>query len=101
LPEAPSTGLMVYATSVVTPGGATQSNAQTNNQALLRRFYIDSLQLDDNMGSKKQGLELQRGEYLTSYTWYNSIGTDFPQQPVAGLASTSTAYVSGLGSYTH
>jgi hypothetical protein len=96
-----SAGLMVYATSVVTAGGATQSNAQSNNQTLLRRFYIDSLELDDNMGNKKEGLELQRGEHLTSYTWYNSIGTDFPQQPVAGLASTSTAYVSGLGSYTH
>lgn len=96
-----SAGLMVYATAVVTPGGATQSNAQTNNQNLLRRFYIDSLELDDNMGRKKEGLELQRGEFLTSYTWYNSIGTDFPQQPVVGLASTNTAYQSGMGSYTH
>jgi hypothetical protein len=92
---------MVYATAVVTPGGATQSNAQANNQTLLRRFYIDSLELDDNMGRKKEGLELQRGEFLTSYTWYNSIGTDFPQQPVVGLASTNTAYQSGMGSYTH
>jgi hypothetical protein len=96
-----SAGLVVYATAVATAGGATQSAAQANNQLLVQRYYIDYLELDDNMGNKKDGLEQQRGEYLTEYIWFDNIGTSFAAQPVNGLASTSTAYASGLGSYTH
>lgn len=67
-----SAGLIIYAGPVVTAGG------NANNVQLTTRYEISTLELDDNLGSKKEGLEQQRGEYLTSFVWANQIQSPFP-----------------------
>ena len=67
-----SAGLMIYAGPPVVAGG------NANNVQLTTRYEIDTIELDDNLGSKKEGLEQQRGEYLVSFVWSDQIHTSFP-----------------------
>ena len=77
-------GLMIYVTPVVSgPGGSqpdprAMSNAPVvqNNSLLTSRVEVNSLELDDVMGSKIT--EELRSDQLRSYTWYEQVGNFFP-----------------------
>jgi hypothetical protein len=65
-----SAGIIVYAGPVVVPG--------PSNTSLNTRYEIKTLQLQNNMGNKKEGIEELRGEYLIAFTWKDQIGTPYP-----------------------
>jgi len=67
-----SAGLIIYASPPVVAGG------NANNVQLTTRYQIDTIELDDNLGSKKEGLEQQRGEYLIAFVWPDQIHSPFP-----------------------
>jgi hypothetical protein len=65
-----SAGVIVYAGPVVVPG--------PSNYSLNIRYPINTLQFQNNMGNKKEGIEELRGEYLIAFTWKDHIGTSYP-----------------------
>ena len=76
-----SAGLVIYANTAVVPGSGTVANPHnpattlSANVQLARRYVINTLELNDQMGNKRT--EQLQGAAQQSFVWWEQVGTQF------------------------